>query len=184
MKCANCGNTNPSTLYDEGNTIYCSICTHRTIKSTGEDDLIICPICHHPRDRKAAYCMWCNGPITGEYDSEAEKLANEYQETITDDNLRYRKFKNFNTKKYKKSKDNEEDKEYDDAYQDESINYSDNVNSDAENIGIAIAALAGLGIFLFSVGKKIYNRIKNKKNKKNNNQKKDDKNITGRRYKD
>ena len=182
MKCANCGNTNPNSLHDEGDTIYCSLCTHRTIKSTGEDDLIICPICHHPRDRKAAYCMWCNGPISGEYDSEEEKLANEYQETITDDNLRYRKFKNFDTKKYKRSKDNDE--EDDDSYQNESLNYSDNVNSDAENIGIAIVALAGLGTFLFSVGKKVYKRIKNKKNKKNNNSKKADKNRTGKRYKD
>lgn len=177
MKCANCGNTNSNSLFNEGDTIYCSICTHRTLKSTEDDDLIICPICHHPRDRKATYCMWCNGPIDGEYDSEAEKLANEYQETITDDNLRYGKFKNFNSKGLKKSKDNGED---DCDNQDESSNYSDNINSDAENIGIAIVALVGLGTFLFSVGKKIYKRIKNK----NNNQKKYDKNITGKRYKD
>ena len=27
MKCTNCGNDNPATLWDEGDTIYCSVCT-------------------------------------------------------------------------------------------------------------------------------------------------------------
>ena len=34
MKCTNCGNDNPATLWDEGDTIYCSVCTHRTRKPT------------------------------------------------------------------------------------------------------------------------------------------------------
>lgn len=60
MKCANCGNTNESTLWDEGDTIYCSKCCHRTSKDSGEDDLVECPCCHRMRDRKAMYCRWCN----------------------------------------------------------------------------------------------------------------------------
>lgn len=38
MKCYNCGNKNNSTLHDEGDTIYCSICKHRTNKKTKKDD--------------------------------------------------------------------------------------------------------------------------------------------------
>ena len=36
MKCANCGNTNESSLWDEDDTIYCSLCHHRTSKDSGE----------------------------------------------------------------------------------------------------------------------------------------------------
>ena len=53
MKCANCGNTNSSTLWDEGDTIYCSECHHRTSVDTGEDDVVECPYCHRMRDRKS-----------------------------------------------------------------------------------------------------------------------------------
>lgn len=60
MRCANCGNTDESTLWDEGDTIYCSRCTHRTSKETEEDDVVECPYCHRMRDRKAMYCRWCN----------------------------------------------------------------------------------------------------------------------------
>ncbi len=60
MKCVNCGNTNKSTLHDEGDTFYCSNCCHRTSKETGMDDLVECPYCHRMRDRKAMYCHWCN----------------------------------------------------------------------------------------------------------------------------
>ena len=60
MKCANCGNTNESTLWDEEDTIYCSVCHHRTNKENGEDDLVECPYCHRMRDRKAYYCRYCN----------------------------------------------------------------------------------------------------------------------------
>ncbi|MCD8111138.1 MAG: hypothetical protein LUE14_13845 [Clostridiales bacterium] len=60
MKCANCGNTDESFLWDEGDTIYCSKCCHRTSKETGKDDLVKCPYCHRMRDRKAMYCRWCN----------------------------------------------------------------------------------------------------------------------------
>ena len=31
-KCVNCGNENEMTLWDEGDTIYCSECYHRTRK--------------------------------------------------------------------------------------------------------------------------------------------------------
>lgn len=60
MKCANCGNTDTSSLWDEGDTIYCSICHHRTSVATGEDDVVECPYCHRMRDRKAMYCRHCN----------------------------------------------------------------------------------------------------------------------------
>lgn len=60
LKCANCGNTDSNTLWDEGDTIYCSKCCHRTRKDDGEDDLVECPYCHRMRDRKAMYCRWCN----------------------------------------------------------------------------------------------------------------------------
>ena len=53
MKCANCGNEDKKTLWDEGDTIYCSKCTHRTRKDNGKDDLVRCPCCHKMRDRKA-----------------------------------------------------------------------------------------------------------------------------------
>lgn len=60
MKCANCGNTNESTLWDEDDTIYCSVCHHRTNKENGKDDIVECPYCHRMRDRKAYYCRYCN----------------------------------------------------------------------------------------------------------------------------
>ena len=60
MRCANCGNEDKKTLWDEGDTIYCSKCTHRTRKDNGKDDLVRCPSCHKMRDRKAMYCKWCN----------------------------------------------------------------------------------------------------------------------------
>ena len=60
MKCANCGNTDTSSLWDEGDTIYCSICHHRTSVASGEDDVVECPYCHRMRDRKAMYCRHCN----------------------------------------------------------------------------------------------------------------------------
>lgn len=60
LKCANCGNTNSATLWDEGVTIYCSECCHRTRKDDGEDDSVECPYCHRMRDRNAMYCRWCN----------------------------------------------------------------------------------------------------------------------------
>ena len=59
-KCANCGNDDENTLWDEGDTIYCSKCAHRTLVSTGEDDLVVYPYCGELRDRKAYYCRNCN----------------------------------------------------------------------------------------------------------------------------
>lgn len=60
MKCANCGNTNENTLWDDGETIHCSLCHHNTLKATGEDDVVECPYCHRMRDRRALYCRYCN----------------------------------------------------------------------------------------------------------------------------
>jgi DNA-directed RNA polymerase subunit RPC12/RpoP len=60
MRCANCGNEDESTLWDEGDTFYCSVCTHRTRYEDNEDDLLECPYCHRMRDRKAMYCRYCN----------------------------------------------------------------------------------------------------------------------------
>lgn len=60
FECANCGNTNSDTLWDEGDTIYCSLCCHRTSKESGKDDVVECPYCHRMRDRKAMYCRYCN----------------------------------------------------------------------------------------------------------------------------
>lgn len=52
MRCANCGNEDENTLWDEGDTIYCSRCAHRTRTSDGEEDLVECPHCHEMRDSK------------------------------------------------------------------------------------------------------------------------------------
>ena len=41
MRCANCGNEDPETLWDEGETIYCSSCTHRPRKTDYEDDIVM-----------------------------------------------------------------------------------------------------------------------------------------------
>ena len=41
-------------------TIYCSVCTHRTRKTDFEDDSVQCPYCHRLRDKKAMYCRYCN----------------------------------------------------------------------------------------------------------------------------
>jgi len=60
MRCANCGNTDPRSLWNEDDTIHCSVCHHRTSKATGEDDVVECPYCHRMRDRKAMYCRHCN----------------------------------------------------------------------------------------------------------------------------
>lgn len=60
MKCSHCGNTIESSLWDESDTIYCSLCHHRTSKESGDDDLVECPYCHRMRDRKAYYCRYCN----------------------------------------------------------------------------------------------------------------------------
>lgn len=53
MRCVNCGNEDENTLWDEGDTIYCSRCAHRTRTSDGEEDLVECPHCHEMRDSKA-----------------------------------------------------------------------------------------------------------------------------------
>lgn len=60
MICANCKNDNLDTLFDEGDTIYCSLCSHRTRKTDNEDDSVQCPYCHRKRDKKAMYCRYCN----------------------------------------------------------------------------------------------------------------------------
>lgn len=50
MRCAICGNEDENTLWDEGDTIYCSRCAHRTRTSDEEEDLVECPHCHEMRD--------------------------------------------------------------------------------------------------------------------------------------
>ena len=95
MKCANCGNTDPRTLFDEGDTFYCSKCCHRTQTATGQDDLITCPYCGRLRDRKAYQCMWCgnsigqNNPPTQEDYEEIDASLNEFEAGLTPQNLRY-----------------------------------------------------------------------------------------------
>lgn len=95
MKCANCGNEDPKTLFDEGDTFYCSVCCHRTQTATGQDDLITCPFCGRLRDRKAMYCMWCNTPLDAtpspdrETYEELDKTLNEFEESLTPANKRY-----------------------------------------------------------------------------------------------
>ena len=81
-KCANCGNTDKNTLWDEEDTIYCSKCCHRTSKATGEDDVVECPYCHRMRDRKAMYCRHCNDSTweasTPKEFAEIDKILKEY----------------------------------------------------------------------------------------------------------
>lgn len=82
MKCAYCGNEDKKTLFDEGDTFYCSICTHRTRYDDGEDDVVECPYCHRMRDRKAMYCRFCNDsawePSTSEEFQEIDELLTDY----------------------------------------------------------------------------------------------------------
>lgn len=94
MKCSNCDNVDSTTLWDEGDTIYCSKCCHRTRKEDGSDDLVSCPVCHHMRDRKALYCMWCNASWgSDEYDPDSEKLADDFAKSKWSDTPRYRKLR-------------------------------------------------------------------------------------------
>jgi len=75
MKCANCGNDDERILWDEGDTIYCSNCCHRTLKETGEDDLVECPCCGYERDRKASQCFNCGHSWGAEvYEGEKEEI--------------------------------------------------------------------------------------------------------------
>lgn len=60
MKCANCGNVNEKTLFDEEETFYCSKCCHRTRKTDGLENSVQCPYCHRKRDKSAMYCRYCN----------------------------------------------------------------------------------------------------------------------------
>jgi DNA-directed RNA polymerase subunit RPC12/RpoP len=99
MKCANCGNENQNTLFDEGDTFYCSLCRHRTQTATGQDDLITCPYCGRLRDRKAYQCMWCNNtidqnnpPTIQEY-VELDRLLTEFEDNMDESNIRYWKLR-------------------------------------------------------------------------------------------
>lgn len=98
--CANCGNSNPKTLFDEGDTFYCSVCCHRTQTATGQDDLITCPFCGRLRDRKAFVCMWCNNsmdstpePTREEYE-ELDAMLTEFENSLDSSNVRYCKLRN------------------------------------------------------------------------------------------
>lgn len=95
MKCANCGEENPEWLHDEDDTIYCSRCCHHTRKDNGEDDVVPCPVCLHMRDRTATHCMWCNSPWGEDdvFDQDAYECANEFENSVTDKNIRYFKLK-------------------------------------------------------------------------------------------
>ena len=99
VKCCNCGNKQRDSLHDEGDTIFCSKCHHRTKKSNGKDDSIVWPICNHPRDRKAAHCRFCNGSQKGKYSYAEEKSAREFLKQIDADNLTYGKYKNYEPQK-------------------------------------------------------------------------------------
>lgn|SRR5699024_1172042 len=95
MKCANCGNEDPNTLWDEEDTFYCSKCKHRTQTATGQDDLITCPYCGRLRDRKAFQCMWCNNsmhsnaaPSKEEYE-ELDEILTEFEDNLDSSNIRY-----------------------------------------------------------------------------------------------
>lgn len=93
MKCANCGNDNPKKLFDEGDTIYCQVCYHRTLTSNGKDDLVWCTNCGKLRDRKAMYCMWCNG-FQGDHFTKKEfdeelGITRDFIKTLTPDNVLY-----------------------------------------------------------------------------------------------
>lgn len=95
MKCANCGNTDSKTLWNEGDTIFCSKCSHRTRTDDNEDDVVLCPVCRHMRDRKALYCQWCNNTWGSDqsFSQEAYDDANELEESIDSTNIRYFKLK-------------------------------------------------------------------------------------------
>jgi hypothetical protein len=58
IKYASCGSSDY--LFDEADTAYCSHCTNRTYKATGELCLVECPYCKRKTNGKAAYCQWCN----------------------------------------------------------------------------------------------------------------------------
>lgn len=101
MKCVNCGNSDSRLLFDEGDTVYCSECHHRTNRITGKDDLITCPFCGRLRDRKAMYCWWCNntldtvpGPTLEEYKRINQSLK-KLDESITPENKIYWKIRNY-----------------------------------------------------------------------------------------
>ena len=99
MKCANCGNTDPKTLFDEGDTFYCRRCCHRTQTATGQDDLVTCPFCGRLRDRKAYLCMWCNNSLdsstkqTKEGYEKLDKLLNEFEDSLTSEDITFWKLR-------------------------------------------------------------------------------------------
>jgi len=43
IECSNCGKSDK--LHDEGDTFYCSHCAQRTLESSGEIYLTLCPEC-------------------------------------------------------------------------------------------------------------------------------------------
>ena len=94
VTCANCGNNNPKSLFDEGDTVYCSECAHRTRVSDGKDDLVVCPVCLHLRDRKAFACMWCNSTWGyDKFDQRSFELANEFEQSDASMGKRYIKLR-------------------------------------------------------------------------------------------
>ncbi|MCD8212308.1 MAG: hypothetical protein LUC17_04705 [Oscillospiraceae bacterium] len=73
MKCANCGNEDPALFCEEENTIFCVKCCHRTLKDSGESDLVVCPNCGELKDRMAYYCRWCGASCREKKNSEDPK---------------------------------------------------------------------------------------------------------------
>jgi ribosomal protein S27AE len=59
LECSNCGKSDK--LHDEGDTVYCSHCAQRTLKSSGEIYLTKCPECGEMTRGGAAYCELCMG---------------------------------------------------------------------------------------------------------------------------
>ena len=100
MKCANCGNSDSRTLFDEGETIYCNKCCHRTRTDNGKDDLVICQICGKLRDRRAMNCMWCNlsddisPKLTKKEYDDIVKLNADFVRDLTPNDIRYWRIRN------------------------------------------------------------------------------------------
>lgn len=95
LNCANCGNDSSRLLFDDGETVYCSVCCHRTRKDTGEDGLVECPYCHRMGDRNAYLCLWCNHTLE-DINKPARKelkivdeILIDFEDNLTPSNIRY-----------------------------------------------------------------------------------------------
>ena len=96
FSCPNCGNSDPSLLHDDGDTIFCSKCFLDTRKDTGELDLITCPFCGYPRRRRAFACSVCGsslgqtpGPSKEDYDELTPGLTEWEKRSASDPKFAY-----------------------------------------------------------------------------------------------